>query len=518
MASTNADLAAINVPLADDTDNASVATQEPNTSTRDRWRQRASKFKETFGGGLVASRDGSTESTSRLTMQDRLLNKLMTQILPDMPLDEEEEEEEEVADPTTGKNVKKLKAHSGRPELNMRAMATNFRLFNARIGVVFVFQDAAIQLFSWKHPTHTLSFLAVYTLICLQPHLIPVVPLAIGLFGMLIPNFLARHPVPVNDPRIGPSFAGPPTAPATRIKPAPEVSRDFWRNMRDLQNSMGDFAMLHDAASTAITPLVNFGDERLSSTIFVGMFVISAVALLGTWLVPYQLVALIGGWALVLSTHPEVQRVLMTTQNLNTLSQQIEAVNTALRIWVDADITLDAPPETRQVEIFELQKHHASSRTWESWLFSPTPFDPLSAERQAANGPSRPKGTQFFDEVAPPAGWTWSEKRWSLDLFSREWVEQRLITLVEVETEGERWVYDLAPETPSFLDTLPGASSPPQSAERQRKNVPRSGWEESSGQVVHGEWRRRRWTRLVQRKVGDRKYIETEVGSAVSVP
>ncbi|KFX91601.1 hypothetical protein O988_07676, partial [Pseudogymnoascus sp. VKM F-3808] len=101
---------------------------------------------------------------------------------------------------------------------------------------------------------------------------------------------------------------------------------------------------------------------------------------------------------------------------------------------VSKDIMLDMEPETREVEVFELQKLDSRGE-WEPWLYSASPYDPLAAPRIANE---RPRGTQFFEDVAPPRDWEWSEKKWNLDLWSREWVEERIITGVEVETEGER--------------------------------------------------------------------------------
>lgn len=105
---------------------------------------------------------------------------------------------------------------------------------------------------------------------------------------------------------------------------------------------------------------------------------------------------------------------------------------------------------------------------------------------------------------APP-GWEWSEKKWALDLWSREWVEERIITGVEVETEGERWVYDLryeegVEEGDSDFDT-------PKKKGREGANGKKvlPSWEEGSdaegeGRGRRGEWRRRRWVRMVKRR------------------
>ena len=118
-------------------------------------------------------------------------------------------------------------------------------------------------------------------------------------------------------------------------------------------------------------------------------------------------------------------------------------------------------------------------------MFSPTPYDPLSPQRISGD---RPKGTRFFEDVAPPRGWEWGDKKWMLDLASREWVEERMVQGVEVEVEGERWVGDLAPDEDSTETKATGKGRT-------------SDWEEGSGDHRMGEWRRRRWVRMVRRRV-----------------
>ncbi|KAK5124651.1 hypothetical protein LTR85_001364 [Meristemomyces frigidus] len=423
---------------------------------------------------------------ARQSLQDRLLNGIMAQIIPREELSDNEEEggaKEE------SRQDRRSRTYVDRPNFSLPLMSSNFRRFNARIGVVFVLQNRIIHLFTWKHPTATLSFLAVYSLLCLQPQLLPVIPLVGLLFWIMIPSFLARHPAPANDPRVEPTYTGPPVAPPSRVKPVPEMSKDFFRNMRDLQNCMEDFSRVHDAANEFVTPYTNFSDEAVSSMLFVCVFGLSCAAFVGSETVPWRAVTLIAGWAATLSGHPEAQKVLLSSSNLSQMSQHLDAAQARMKAIISDDILLDEPSEARQVEIFELQKYHAYSDTWESWLFSPSPYDPLSPLRIAS---ARAKGTQFFEDVQPPIGWTWKDKKWSLDLFSREWVEQRMITGVEIETEGERWVYDLPQEV---------VESPAKAKKMLKgKMVPKSGWEEGTGLEMRGEWRRRRWVRLVERR------------------
>lgn len=415
------------------------------------------------------------------TIQDRLFNTLMAQIIPPEDLSENEED---ALRPESAKKDRRSRTYVARPNFSVGLMSGNFRRFNSRIGIVFVFQNRLIHLFTWRHQPATLSFLAVYTLICLDPALLPILPLALVLFFIMLPSFLARHPAPPSDR----DTYGPPLAPASRVKPTPELSKDFFRNLRDLQNCMEDFSQLHDAANEYITPYTNFSDEATSSALFLFLFAFAILAFLASHLIPFRLLALVAGWSSVLALHPTVQSLLLSPKTLEQSDHFISGMQQWLTALISSEIILDAAPEIREVEIFELQKHHPGSDTWEPWLFCPTPYDPLSPQRIAG---AKAKGTQFFEEVVAPEGWLWRGKKWGLDLGSREWVERRLITGVEVETEGERWVYDLPAEV---LEEV-GASG------KKKRVVPQSGWEEGSGGGKRGGWRRRRWTRSVERVV-----------------
>ena len=450
-------------------------------SKRDKFKDGMGKIKdslETQGGGF------------KQNLGNRLVGSMISYVVPTGALDEDTDDEKSSAK----KKDRRRRQYVDRPNFNLGLMTTNFRRFNARVGIVFVLQNRLIHLFTWRHPTATLAFLSVYSLLCLNPHLLPVVPLVGMLFYIMIPSFKARHPISTNDPRLEPSFRGPAVAPASRVKPAPDLSKDFMRNMRDLQNCMEDFSRLHDAANEYVTPYTNFSDERMSSAVFVAVFVVACAAFVGSRLVPWRFVALVVGWVGVGMGHPDAQTVVLSSRNLSQVRAHIGSLKSLLKSWIEADIVLDEPPEKRQVEIFELQKHHSYSGTWEAWLFNATPYDPLSPLRIAG---ARPKGTQFFEDVQPPSGWGWKDKKWTLDLASRTWVEERMISGVEVETEGERWVYDLAEEEVEKV-----VASTPKKGKGKAVVLPKSGWESSDalGEKERGEWRRRRWVRVVERK------------------
>jgi hypothetical protein len=400
--------------------------------------------------------------------------------------------------PSSRENELRDLAQTERPSFNITTMSTNFRRFNARIGVVFVFQARVNRILSWRQYSHTLSFLAVYTFICLDPYLIFVLPFAIILLALLIPAFIARHPAPPTtvSHNFQYSTTGPPLAPAPTVKPVKELSRDFFRNMRDLQNCMEDFSRLHDHIISVVTPSTNFSNEPLSSTVFLFSFATAGFMFVASHLIPWRFIFLIIGWVITGLGHPTIQRQMQSTHEEHVAPHE-EQAKSWLDSWIARDIILDSPPESREVEIFELQRRSAGGE-WESWVFSASPFDPLSEARIKSD---RPRGTRFFEDVQPPKGWEWSEKKWTLDLWSREWVEERIITGVEVETEGERWVYDIRYDAED--DTSPDVETPTTRGKGLKmQSLP--SWGEASDvegeRGRRGDWRRRRWVRMVKRK------------------
>jgi len=365
---------------------------------------------------------------------------------------------------------------------------------------VFNFQNQLIRLFTWRVPTHTISFLAVYTFVCLDPALLAVAPLAGCLFFVMVPAFLTRHPPPPSNlPTDLYPLSGPPLAPARTVKPAPDLSKDFFHNMRDLQNVMEDFSRLHDAALALLAPPTNFSNESLSSTIFLLLVVTSCGLFITAQLLPWRAIALIGGWAAVIAGHPSFPSFLESTQADKFVEQQDQEIRSAILSLAAEDIDLGSAPEIREVEIFELQRRsmHMPDSEFEPFLFTATPYTPLSPPRLAGD---RPRGAPFFEDVQPPTGWRWADKKWILDLLSREWVEERCVTGVEIEVEGERWVNDILYDAEQLdVPSIRGSESKGKNSKRDKAVT----WEEGNGAGRKGEWRRRRWVRMVQRKSMD---------------
>ena len=364
----------------------------------------------------------------------------------------------------------------------------------------------------------------------------------------MVPAFLTRHPPPppsTATSSITPYYSidGPALAPPKTIKPASETSKDFFRNMRDLQNSMADFATLHDVLVATIAPATNFSDEVFSSGLFLYLWILAVIFFLAAHLFPWRLVLLFGGITAICSGHPAAQgwlrdierRAKEKAEEMDAESKEAASLSRPYTIFgipiptspaalkstlaMFSAITLDTAPQIREVEIFELQHRYSFWNALDEWkphLFTPTPYDPLSPVRISGD---RPKGTRFFEDVQPPDGWTWEGKKWELDLEAREWVSERLVTGVEfdaplqgepVGTEFGGWVWDLpGPKSPAKEEEMwlayddgrePGKKRGKKDKAKDSVNEPGRDWEESTAwRGRTGEWRRRRWVRLVRR-------------------
>lgn len=569
----------------DDLDDTSSEADSSSESRSQRFRRRvsASRIREKAQDLHAVTSEKVASSPGKPSIQDRLFNKLLEQVIPIEDYDELEEE---------SKKDRRSSKYVARPAFSLGTMSTNFRRFNARIGIVFVFQNEMIRLFTWRTATHTLSFLAVYTFVCLDPYLLLALPLAIAILFIMVPAFITRHPPPPPPPKAASvrtdqisaySYTGPAMAPARTIKPAPETSKDFFRNMRDLQNCMADFSNMHDALVHYVAPATNFSDEVYSSMVFLYLFILTCLLFISAHLIPFRFIFLISGWLMTISGHPRAQiwlakqhrraerKAALYSDSLQidsgpNLTNQKRAVPTLYGLPIPnnkttravqstvskfSEITLDTAPETAEVEIFELQhrpllpintpqSRSANPRAteWQPHLFTAMPFDPLSPHRISG---SRPSGTRFFEDVQPPPGWAWHTPKWELDLEAGEWVSDRLIVGVEydvihqgaaldAQTRRESinadfggWVWDLPPpsETKSGLErddevwlaygdyNFADLEDREKAKKLQKKKKEKKDgqtdkdWEEqikfgSRGRT--GEWRRRRWVRVVRRK------------------
>lgn len=381
----------------------------------------------------------------------------------------------------------KLK-NRARRAFSLQLMSSNFRQFSTRIGAIFSLQRKIKRLLTWSSFSQTISFLAVYTFVCLEPHLIIVLPLVSTLL-LLTNSYSTRYPsasIPTHKSEN--LISDEPIIFAPSAKPIKERSKNFFRNLRDIQNIMEDYSKIHDQITKSIIPLIDFSNEEISCTIFLIVFFSSTSVLLISHLIPWRLIILLLGWIVVCINHPYVSRMWLVAPENFVKNKRAKVDGFLSRL--SPKIKILGPSEIREVEIFELQLL-SSAGEWVPFLYSRSPFIQSFG---TGTETVRPKGTCFLEDVQPPHGWEWTDEKWTLDLSSHEWVEEREIAGVEIEIEGERWVYDVR-----YENDLKGTS------DEKGKQILLSTWEGEINNLANmakrrGEWRRRRWFRAVKRK------------------
>ncbi|ODV92606.1 hypothetical protein CANCADRAFT_14929, partial [Tortispora caseinolytica NRRL Y-17796] len=329
------------------------------------------------------------------------------------------------------------------PPFSVSLMAKNFRKFSSRVGIVFTIQNYLVALFTWKKPIETIATLTLYSLAVLHPRLLTLFPGLIVISTIMVPAFVTRHPPPPSQlPQLPIPSEGPPLANAPSFRPVSELSMDFLINMRDLQNAMDLFATVYDRCVASFINPLSFYDERLSSAIFLIIMVSSCLLFLLSPLIHWQLVLVATTWLFFLMGNQQFRTyVLKQTPEIIPETQR-KTLYEQFHTYQLNHIIIDENPQKCQVEIFELQRKGHTVKEWNSWVFSPTPYEKLSAARSANQ---RPPGTRFLDDVAPPKGWKFSPgSAWVLDLYADTWVSNRCVQNVEVDS-NEKWVYDYDP-------------------------------------------------------------------------
>jgi Integral peroxisomal membrane peroxin len=309
-----------------------------------------------------------------------------------------------------------------------------------RVGVVFAVQCKIEDILAWRNPIETVAGMLIFSLVTIDPYLLIPLPLFILMFALLIPSYQVRHPPPpLTDSNIPTEVTQATSPPPQPAKPAPELSRDFFMNMRDIQNVMDDFSSVFDLVRGWILHATTFKNEPLSSTILA----FSALAAVGMVLfvqyLPVRWFILVLGNAAILSCHPMLYRHITTTI---ITPEKVEKWKEGVETFAREDYIPPLPSKdvTYTVEIFESRR-----------LLPPIPPNHLpdwSPSQYSPFPPQLTSGTNKISVVSPPPGFKFTEMDWRVDEDKR-WAREREIDddsgfwsveEDELDREGEGWV------------------------------------------------------------------------------
>mmetsp|Transcript_1506 Transcript_1506/g.1502 ORF Transcript_1506/g.1502 Transcript_1506/m.1502 type:complete len:512 (-) Transcript_1506:16-1551(-) len=418
-------------------------------------------------------KEGNDEPKSTNTLlTDKLMEKIISMVIPMNVKDQ-------------GALNERLEMQKTRPPLSVNLISKNSILLNLRLSVPFETIDSVIKFFNWDNLTFTVGVLLVITHIILNPYLILVLPLFQILFSVMVPHYLVLHPTdrsmlnsryyqrnPIPDD-------GPALHESVIPKPVPELSNEFVLNLTDLQNHMLLYVVTYDLILWATNGLLFYKDENISSVVFLGLLILGVhnlfvlpkvLPILFSYL-PIKLMLVISIWTATIMFHPIIRNILLnwmyneeTRLYFVKLNSQVEEFLLNLIVKVGEE---QVNIETKQVEIFELQRYDQSSKIWELNGFTNdfytinSPMRKLKQEYlkvkdndanedDESTEKSEPVDihtTPSINAVKPPIDWEFNEESWKLDLDVNNWVDSNLLAdLVMIDTD-EKWVYDLESST-----------------------------------------------------------------------
>lgn len=309
---------------------------------------------------MALSAEEHQKSKEQSHFVDRFMESLVKHTMGDGS-EEAEELSSRMKDPSRSK----------KPPLSLRILTSNMRRLSAKMGSFFKIQYGVIHIITWRKPTKTLTFLVLYTAVCLWPHLVLALPLLFALFGVIIPAYLYRHPMDTpelikvrkrgqslldflnesNDrsvifdmfdddlpdeealahqlhasssdsynltqkPKLASSIA------LKNLDVADEVEKrdktkfvksqvSLLMNMRDLQNLTTELLNSIDQGEKLSTDVVGFKDERLTTFIFYILIAVTSVVLFLGKYIPWRIVFIQSGWAFIILCHPHTKKFLV---------------------------------------------------------------------------------------------------------------------------------------------------------------------------------------------------------------
>jgi len=217
-------------------------------------------------------------------------------------------------------------------------------------------QNKIEDVLAWRNPVETISAMTIFSLVTINPTLLISLPFIILVFALLIPSYQSRHPAPPTALGNVPTEVTQAISPAPQpAKPAPELSRDFFMNMRDIQNSMDDFNNLYDLVRTWVIHVTTFSNEPLSSTVLAFTTVSAILLILFAQLLPTRWIVLVIGNAIILASNPSIFRLIRSTY---LRPEEIQRIKAQIEQFVQEDYIPPPPSKlvTFAVEIFESRR------------------------------------------------------------------------------------------------------------------------------------------------------------------
>lgn len=342
---------------------------------------------------------------------------------------------------------------------SLSTMASNIRKLNSKTKFIFRFQSHVFHVFSWRQPTATISILLIYTLFCLNPRLLPGLPILLIIVFVMAPGYDARHPLPDTllptehfiRSKSGYTNAEAETAYYEEQEMAKQElinskrdQRELGEKLKDLQDALVWIVDVVEAVEKFFGELGSFANEKRATALYFVFLAALILTVCISFLVDLRYVLLVGGWAGTILVHPEVYK--MATKPTKTTAKKTPSAQAGTATGMDLigyiednEVVIeDKDYECKTVEVFELQRQGLTPADWTPWVFSREVYDASSVLRKSQR---RPPGTPFLQDIKAPKGWKFKKSQpWEIDVDSESWILTHGVHNVQESADG--WVYD----------------------------------------------------------------------------
>ena len=243
------------------------------------------------------------------------------------------------------------------PKLNfLTTLPKNFTRFVMRVGPMAELHGRIEDVFAWKSTTETLLVMALYTLICLNPFLLILMPNLL-IVGLISDNYYKnitsapkRHRQTKSDASLKSVDSGK----------APTVPEDinYMKNMQFIQNFMGTFCEAYEAV-ISLNKWVNWSDPAITKNILLASVTSSFVLLFAFTWIPWNIMFLFVGLCAFCSKSAFVQAMAELAVNS---AQQFSETLTRKHHWLVSENKpesmndCDPTSKTVTVELYENQR------------------------------------------------------------------------------------------------------------------------------------------------------------------
>jgi hypothetical protein len=190
------------------------------------------------------------------------------------------------------------------PGLNMALFMKQNNRYSARQAPLIWINESAIKLFTWHSPTNTIMFLLAYTLLCLHPILLTILPQCIVL-GLMVKFYHQRaDQIMNNKPVPQPHKIGSPP----KLSPsASELKVAF----QSIQNTMGQVSDIYDAGYNFYR-MIDWSNSELTQDVLIKTLISILVTLIVVSFIPINYIFLVGGVGAFIANTPIVKAISIT--------------------------------------------------------------------------------------------------------------------------------------------------------------------------------------------------------------